>query len=372
MVMAICLCIACWTAYSATATSVDSLRQQQQELEQKRLDIIRERDRLQNMEQSAQKHLGGLQENIRVTGSQITENEARLKNATQALAQLQAELAKAEKSYQDRQFSTVARLKFLQRQTGSKGWAVLLQSQTLNDFLDRRRQLKLVYRADRHFLAELKAEADDLARRKREVERQKNEIALLTQELQAQKEQYEAQAETQEGLIQRLRVDRQALEEAEEQLSRDSTNIAVLIRDRITSQTQSRVLIRGTGVFGFPSDGVLTSSFGYRQHPILGSRRFHAGVDFGASHGSPIRAADDGMVIFAGWYGGYGQAVVIDHGGSITTLYGHASALYVAEGEAVKRGQAIAAVGSTGFSTGPHLHFEVRQNGDPVNPLNFL
>jgi murein DD-endopeptidase MepM/ murein hydrolase activator NlpD len=85
-----------------------------------------------------------------------------------------------------------------------------------------------------------------------------------------------------------------------------------------------------------------------------------------------IRAADSGIVIFAGWYGGYGYAVVIDHGNGIATLYGHTSKLYVAEGQAVKRGDAIAAVGSTGLSTGPHLHFEVRQDGEPVDPMAYL
>jgi murein DD-endopeptidase MepM/ murein hydrolase activator NlpD len=107
-------------------------------------------------------------------------------------------------------------------------------------------------------------------------------------------------------------------------------------------------------------------------HPILGYQRFHSGIDFGADYGTVINAADSGTVIFAGWYGGYGNAVIINHGGSITTLYGHTSELYVAEGQTVQRGQAIAAVGSTGLSTGPHLHFEVRQNGDPVDPAAYL
>lgn len=122
----------------------------------------------------------------------------------------------------------------------------------------------------------------------------------------------------------------------------------------------------------FPVNASITSTFGTRVHPILGYRRFHAGIDFGAASGSPIWAADSGVVIFAGWYGGYGRAVIINHGDGITTLYGHASQVYVAEGQTVEQGQAIAAVGSTGLSTGPHLHFEVRQNGNPVNPAGYL
>ena len=310
-----------------------------------------------------------MQNNFRTTAAQIQQNEAQIRAATENLKKLQAELAIAEKGFQSKQFGTVARLRFLQRQQGGQGWAVLLQSHNLNEFLDRRRQLKLVYRADRKILSDLKAQFDGLNQRKRTIERQKNDIALLTQQLLAQKDQFEAQANSQQDLIGRLRQDRNALEEAEAQLERDSATIAVLIRQRLSIPGP---VIRGTGQFIYPSIGVVTSNFGWRVHPILGYRRFHAGVDFGASHGSAIQSADAGVVIFSGWYGGYGNAVIISHGGSLTTLYGHASELYVSEGQTVQQGQAIAAVGSTGFSTGPHLHFEVRQNGEPVNPLGFL
>lgn len=354
------------------APSVESLRQQQQQLERRRSQLNREQNRLENLQESAQDRLEGLEDNIQTTASQIRKNENELKLASDRLQKLQAELAVAEKTYQERQFATVARLRFLQRQQGSRGWAVLLQSQDLNDFLDRRRQLTLVYGADRKILAELKAEADDLNNRRRTIERQKNEIALITQQLQAQKAEFEAQAKTQEVLINRLRADRQALEEAEEQLAKDSNNITALIRQRIAAAARNGIVIRGTGQFSIPVSGRLTSRFGYRVHPILGYRRFHAGIDFGAGHGTVIRAADSGTVIFAGWYGGYGRSVIIDHGNDLTTLYAHSSEVYVSEGQGVQRGQAIAAVGSTGLSTGPHLHFEVRQNGTPVDPLNYL
>ncbi|NJO72942.1 MAG: peptidoglycan DD-metalloendopeptidase family protein [Leptolyngbyaceae cyanobacterium RM1_406_9] len=353
----------------AQAGSIESLQQQRQQIEQERDDIQRERDRLQNLEQSAQDRLGGLQNTIRATAAQIQQNEAQIRSATENLKKLQAELAIAEKGFQAKQVGTVARLRFLQRQQGGQGWAVLLQSNNLNEFLDRRRQLKLVYQADRKILANLQAQFNDLNQRKRTIERQKNDIALMTQQLLAQKAQFEAQAKIQQDLIGRLRQDRNALEEAESQLERDSATIAVMIRQRLSIPGP---VIRGTGQFIYPLVGIVTSNFGWRIHPILGYRRFHAGVDFGASHGSTIQAADAGVVIFSGWYGGYGNAVVISHGGSLTTLYAHASELYVSQGQTVQQGQAIAAVGSTGFSTGPHLHFEVRQNGEPVNPLEFL
>ena len=122
----------------------------------------------------------------------------------------------------------------------------------------------------------------------------------------------------------------------------------------------------------WPADGPLTSNFGYRRHPITGGVRLHAGLDIGADYGQPIWASNAGEVIFAGWNGGYGNCVMIDHYDGVVTLYGHQSEIAVSEGETVGRGTLIGYVGSTGASTGPHLHFETRVNGNPSDPLDFL
>jgi murein DD-endopeptidase MepM/ murein hydrolase activator NlpD len=120
---------------------------------------------------------------------------------------------------------------------------------------------------------------------------------------------------------------------------------------------------------GWPVAGRITSYFGYRYHPILHFTRFHAGIDFGASWGSPIVAAADGQVVGAGWTGGYGRQVRIAHGSGIVTSYSHMSQIVAEPGSFVHAGQLIGYVGSSGLSTGPHLHFEVRRGGEPVNPL---
>jgi murein DD-endopeptidase MepM/ murein hydrolase activator NlpD len=118
-----------------------------------------------------------------------------------------------------------------------------------------------------------------------------------------------------------------------------------------------------------PVSGRITSGFGVRYHPILHFARMHTGIDFGAAWGSPIVAAADGQVVAAGWTGGYGRQVQVAHGGGIVTTYSHMSGIAASAGEPVRQGQVIGYVGSTGLSTGPHLHFEVRVNGRPVDPM---
>ena len=127
----------------------------------------------------------------------------------------------------------------------------------------------------------------------------------------------------------------------------------------------------GTGTMIRPVNGPITSGFGYRIHPIFGYRRFHSGVDFGAGYGTPIRAADSGTVVYATSMGGYGNVIMINHGGGISTLYAHQSSFAVTGGS-VGKGQVVGYVGSTGWSTGPHLHFEVRVNGSPVDPMGYI
>lgn len=126
------------------------------------------------------------------------------------------------------------------------------------------------------------------------------------------------------------------------------------------------------GILVRPVPGRITSSFGMRVHPILGYSRMHTGLDMSAPYGQEIRAGASGRVILAGAYGGYGNTVIIDHGGAMTTLYAHQSQLNVSYGQQVAAGDVIGYIGTSGLSTGPHLHFEVRLSGRPANPADYL
>ena len=174
-------------------------------------------------------------------------------------------------------------------------------------------------------------------------------------------------------MIHKLKTNRAYYERAERELARQSASIESMISNMKPSSSTG---VQATTGFIKPISGPITSPFGYRIHPIFKTRIFHSGIDIGGPNGGAIRASNNGKVIFAGWYGGYGQVVIIDHGvvrgQPITTLYAHMSSISVSKGQTVTKGQQIGREGSTGYSTGPHCHFEVRVNGQPRNPLNYI
>ena len=139
-----------------------------------------------------------------------------------------------------------------------------------------------------------------------------------------------------------------------------------------TQRNRNQHLFMGSGSLSAPLKADITSPFGWRKHPIFGIRRFHTGIDLAGPNHSAIRAADSGNVLYTGWYGGYGKVVIVSHGKGMATLYAHLSKIATATGNNIAKGDVIGYEGTTGFSTGPHLHFEVRINGKPNNPVIYL
>ena len=365
----------------AQSPSLETLQQQRDQLDEQ-IKVYDEADqRFRKAEEQTNQNLRDLSKTIQSTDAWITNTEYQLAEAERKLTQLEADFERNQQDYEQARTAVVGRLQFMQRQQNAQGWALLLQSENLNDFLDRRYRLKQVYKADRANLISLDEASADVVAQQQGVEQQKNAIALLRQQLLVSRDQYTAQMQQQSTLVSRLQQNRGALAAAIDQLDKESDEITSLILERVAeadaadgkiAREEALRAARASGKMLYPSSGPITSHFGSRFHPVLGYSRFHAGTDFGAATGAPIRAAETGVVIFSGWYGGYGNTVILEHGDGLTTLYAHASRLYVSEGRAVRKGDTIAAIGSTGLSTGPHLHFEVRRSGEPVDPLNFL
>jgi murein DD-endopeptidase MepM/ murein hydrolase activator NlpD len=355
----------------AQAQSVQELQNYQNYVEQQRQIIQKQQEQINALTKPAQSRLEALRRNVRVTDAQIQDNEKKIRQAREQLQKLSFNLQELEYDLNKKRDATSARLRYLQRQQLQRWWVTLLSSRDLNQFADRRRQIERIYDSDRKLLGDLTERSDRVEKQRNQVIAQKNEVELLTQKLKYQKANIEAETVAQQNSLDRLKSDRQALTQAEDRLAEDSRRLSQIILAKVQPYS-GLVLPPGTGQLMYPTIGEVTSNFGWRVHPILGTERFHAGIDFGADYGSLIYASARGRVIYADWYGGYGNSVIIDHGNGMTTLYAHCSELYVKDGDVVERGQPIAAVGSTGFSTGPHLHFELRANGEPVDPAAYL
>jgi murein DD-endopeptidase MepM/ murein hydrolase activator NlpD len=223
-----------------------------------------------------------------------------------------------------------------------------------------------VLRDLRHAQRQVEQERGNLLRRRQLLLAAKTEIATQTARV---KETLDAHARLLTQVQKERRLQEQELDELEQDSAVIEQRLKAEYRRRAGRRGRGRYRLRWSGTFSVPSHGPVTSGFGYRVHPIVGRRRMHTGIDFGAPMGSPIYAAAGGEIFHAGWLGGYGRCIIILHGDGISTLYGHCSVLEVQPGQYVRRGQVIGRVGSTGFSTGPHLHFEVRKDGVPINPM---
>lgn len=212
----------------------------------------------------------------------------------------------------------------------------------------------------------LQQEYKYLNQERKRLHQEKQKVFEYTTEIAQKQQDLAVKQQRKQEYIESLRREIAQYERNNAELLRTSSEIADLIRSKGATKYM------GTGRFLRPAEGWLSSPFGYRRHPIFRAVLFHTGVDFAAPSGSRIVAADTGEVIFTGYKGGYGKATIIDHGGGFTTVYAHQSRIVVQRGQRVIRGQLIGYVGSTGYSTGPHLHFEVRRNGEPTDPMKYL
>ena len=250
---------------------------------------------------------------------------------------------------------------------------VLFGAKDMQDFLTRMDLLKRVIKYDYDLVKTVMDEMKEIESAQKELDKDQEELEPQVQDAEDKKDVMLLKKRKQQKLIDKMKNDKATLDRQYDELMAASKEITKMIQQRQGGYAyDSGSYSGGNGSMSWPISGPITSPFGWRVHPTSGSRRFHSGLDIGGDYGMAVHAAADGTVIYSGWISGYGNAVIIDHGGGITTLYGHNQSLSVSVGQSVSRGQVIAACGSTGNSTGPHCHFEVRQNGEPVSPYNYL
>ncbi|EAX46854.1 peptidase M23B [Thermosinus carboxydivorans Nor1] len=345
------------------------------EMELELQDVQRQMQVQQNKAARAQRQVDSISEQLRLIQGELdtvqgeyNAIQAQLAATEQQIELNQAILAKAEKNLAERSQILNKRIRDIYKNGQISYLDVLLGANDFADFATRMDLLKRVISQDVALIAQVKAERELVLQKKAELERDRAAILELKKAAAAKKQAIEARKAEREAVLSAAVNERDTAERAYQELLATSKRIEEMLRSK---QTGGRAA-ESTGAMLWPASGPITSPFGWRTHPIFGTARFHSGIDIGADYGDPVAAADGGVVVYADWMGGYGKTVIIDHGGGISTLYAHNSELLVSEGQRVRKGQPIARVGSTGYSTGPHLHFEVRQNGSPVNPLGYL
>ena len=290
--------------------------------------------------------------------------QAKINDNQIKLAQKKAEVEKRKKIYSKRlrEIYINGQINYLD---------VLLGAKDFGDFSSRMYLLQKIISSDIEMLTQLqKAEAEVKARQE-QLDAQMKDIKTTQAELEAKRARAKKLKEQRSYMLYKAQEEEQQSQSEYERLLAISENITAMLRN-MESGGSSSSGGGGTGRFIWPCHGTITSYFGWRTHPVFGTTKYHSGMDIGVDYGTPILAADSGTVIYSGWLGGYGYAVMIDHGSGLVTLYGHNQALNVYEGQYVTKGTCIAYAGSTGYSTGPHCHFEVRLHGEVTEPLNYL
>ena len=277
------------------------------------------------------------------------------------------------------------RLKEVNKRQMSDYWAVLFKSDNFYDFVTRLDFIKKITQNDVKEIKKLKEQRLRLEHQEEELISLRNELIeaekryreqqMREMQLRAEQKSVLDQVSAQKAVQSKLVYDLEFLTRGEnaelEELIRQEQALYADQTRKIKPAGKPQKVVSSSS-FIWPVRGVITSPFGYRMHPIRGRYIFHSGIDIGVASGTPIKCSANGTVIMSTWYGGYGNCIIVDHGGGWSTLYGHCSALYVSKGKTVLQGTVIGAVGSTGMSTGPHLHFEVRYNGSPVDPRSRL
>lgn len=305
---------------------------------------------------------------MNATQKEIDNLKGDISETQQKVVETQANLEQAKQNMEEQNESLHGRLRAMYKNGDSGMVEILLGSDNITDFMSNMDMVQKIFDNDVEVLKTLEEQH-------RKIEVQKNQLEALQTRLQTQKDQQSDKQETLQAsrgevatLKSQVASDNAVLEAQIDNLNAEANRLV----DEIKKLQGDQAYAGGTFCWPSASSTRVTSEFGYRIHPILKVKKLHTGIDIGAAAGTNVLAANSGTVIKAGWNNSYGNVVMIDHGGGIVTLYAHNSKLLVSTGDVVSRGQVIALVGSTGDSTGPHIHFEVRVNGEYKDPRGWL
>lgn len=374
----IAMLLALTTLVSASgAYAAKSVNQLKEELSQnqKNAEKTQKEIKAKQQEQNEQKkkknaidlEIASLQGDIHAIESVINEKNAEIEAKNAEIAVLDESLKKTDKQLKKR-------MKIMYESGTTSYLEMIFSAKGLSDLFTRLSIIESIVKHDNKMIEDYQMQIDQIAAAKEIIETEKNEQVEAMEMLQGKRSQIQVKQAEQQKLIDALSKDINELKKQEAEMEAAERQIQAQINAALGSSGQKGLTYTGNGKFILPlaSYTRISSPYGYRIHPITGTRKLHSGIDYAAPAGTPIYAAEDGVVLTSGWINGYGYTITVNHGSGYVTLYAHCSALIAKAGEKVVKGQTIARVGTTGNSTGNHLHFEVKVNGVAQNPANFL
>ena len=362
------------TAVMIMPVYADQISDQQKILDELNQKMNQQQNNWNNASRAEKSIMGQVQDiekDVNQTQQDISTLEGKVSYLQSSIGILEKQIKSQQKDLEKQTELLGDRLVVIYEEGDSSYLEVLLGATDIKDFITRFDMLSTIVEQDRDMIDSINSKKKDLDTKIANLQVQKNELEAA-QGIQEEKQiALSDKLEQKKDVLDGVKNEKAKYAQAIAELEQASQEAEAMIR-RLQGNGQGSSI--GTGSYTWPTPGYrsITSPYGMRYHPILKTNKLHTGIDIGAPSGAKIVAADGGTVIFSGWFGAYGNAIIIDHGAGISTLYGHQSQLLVSQGQTVVKGQTIGKVGSTGWSTGPHLHFEVRKNGTPVNPRGYV
>lgn len=369
LTLIIALALVFTSVMQASGETVEELKKKQEKIQQEIEETKKEIEAMQKETKNLDNQIKELDLRVSSAASELTSVENELQILNSEIEGTMESLKEAEINIEERTETFNQRLRVMYKNGNAGYLEVLLSSANIKDFLSRQEMIQSIADYDKELIKYMKEQRDIIEDKKVELEAQRASVETTKAKLEDRKRTLERASRDKELLMADIALDIKAFEKEYDKLNDFAKEIESQI---VKLQKNTGPYSGGKMAWPVPGHSRISSPYGYRIHPIFKVKKLHTGIDIPAPTGTSITAAAAGTVIYSDWLGGYGKVVMLDHGGGIVTLYAHNSALVVSEGQIVKRGDTVSKAGSTGNSTGPHLHFEVRKDGAYVDPLPWL
>ena len=357
--------------FAVTKAQVDALKTKVAEAGKRKNELKNQLSGLTNDLSALQKQISLLDSQIEAQQDEIDAQEELLTELTQMIADKTIELEESERQQAEQYAQLRSRLRYMVEHGTTSSLSILLSSDSFSDFLNRYEIIRQISLRDENLFEQLKVIRDKVLTEKRELEDTKKEAEDTKAQMEANKAELEAQMEAKRKQMDSIQLAQKNVKDAYAAMIETEDELMAQYKKAAAEYAAQSTYVGGTFMWPLPAgNNVVTCKYGMRTHPITGKRKLHTGLDLRAATGTKVYAANKGTVTTSGYSSAWGNYIIISHGGGITTLYAHLSKRSVSKDDKVKQGDIIGYSGNTGYSTAPHLHFEISKNGSTYNPLN--